>query len=215
MPTPQAPCNPAPCAAGVQPTPQAPCSTPGGQGPGPGGPGNQCGPPPGGANQPGGTNPPDGNNPPDGGNPPGDPNQPGQPGGTNQPGGQPGGCGAPEFMPSFLSRVWRFNGDADNYDAAKNVLNMTITKVLNLPKRFGSQDDDIVDQDAYVVFGEHTKVFDKHGDQLPRESQYNHALDVARTVKVSGKIMPTKKWQKDEDDQPVTTIRAKQVTITS
>jgi len=124
-------------------------------------------------------------------------------------------CGMPDFAPRFLSHVWRFTGDADSYDADANILNMTVTKVLNLPKKMADQDDEIVDQDAYVVFSATTKVFDKNGKRLARESKYDNALDDATSVKVAGKMMPPKKWQNDEDGNPVTTIRAKQVTIVS
>jgi len=41
-------------------------------------------------------------------------------------------------------------------------LSMTLAKVLNVPKRFATQDDDrVLDEDAIVLVGATTKVFDK------------------------------------------------------
>jgi hypothetical protein len=118
------------------------------------------------------------------------------------------------LMGGFLSRVWRFGADVDSYDAATNTLNVTVSKILNLPKRFKAQDDSIVDQDADVVFAKTTKVFDADGKRIRTESAYDAALDAAESVSVTGKITPQAKWNKDEDGTPVTTIRAKRVTIT-
>jgi len=117
-------------------------------------------------------------------------------------------------MRGFVSRVWRFNADADSYDASTNTLNVTISKIVNLPKRFKAQDDDIVDQDADVIFTKKTKIYDDEGKRLRTESSYNAALDAARSVSVTGKIIPQAKWNKDEEGSPVTTVRAKRVTIT-
>lgn len=213
LPSQQAPCQPPPCAEGQQPTQQAPCITPGHITPGPGGPGGgqPCGPGPG----PG----------PDAGPGPGEPRVAGPRPGPGEPpqqgpggppeGGPQGHCGgAPRLNPSFLSRVWRLTAEADSYDTAGNVLNVTITKMLNVPRAFRSQDDEIVDQDAYVLFTAKTKVFDRNGRRLSRERAYDNALDNADSVTIAGKLVKPSKWEKDEDDNPVTTIRAKRVTIT-
>jgi len=40
-------------------------------------------------------------------------------------------------------------------------LSMTLAKVLNVPKRFATQDDDLLDEDAIVLVGATTKFFDK------------------------------------------------------
>jgi hypothetical protein len=112
-----------------------------------------------------------------------------------------------------VSRVWRFTADADNYDAATNTLSATVTKILNLPKKMADQDDEIVDQDAAVVFSSTTKVFDRSGKRVPREVKYDTLLDDADAVSITGKMLKPSKWQKDEDGEPVTTIRAKRVTI--
>jgi hypothetical protein len=120
---------------------------------------------------------------------------------------------APSLMPSFLSRVWRFKADADSYDASSNTLNVTVDKILNLPKRFKAQDDAIVDQDADVIFTKTTKVFDADGRRLRVESGYDAALDAAGSVVATAKIIPPAKWHKDEDGSPITTLRAKRVRI--
>lgn len=134
--------------------------------------------------------------------------------GPGGPGGGNPGDGPPDLLPGFLNKVWRFTADADSYDAASNTLNCTITKILNLPKRFRNQDDDIVDADAFVLFSATTKVFDNHGRRVRLETRYDGLLDDADSVKVVGKVIPPRKWKKDEDDTPAPTIRAKRVTIT-
>ena len=195
LPTREQPCILPECAAGVYPKPGAPCRLPAGAVPAPGEqkqsePGKDCRPTcpaktaVGEAVKPGAA------------------------------GDKAGEQGPPSLMGGFLSRVWRFNADVDGYDAASNTLDVTVGKILNLPKRFKAQDDGIVDQDADVIFTKATKVFDGHGRRLRSESGYDAALDVAESVSVTGKITPQAKWNKDEDGSPVTTIRAKRVTIT-
>ena len=192
---------------------------PGGPGGGPGGPGGGCGPggPPSGG--PGG--PPSGgpSGPPSGGPgpttakavAPGGPPS-GGPGGPPS-GGPGGGCGGErggEYKKGFLNRVWTILGESNGFDAG--VLNITLEKILNLPKKMADQDDNLVDQDAYVVISKTTKVYDKAGEEVDKGA-FNKVLDKAKNVKVRGKLMPEAKWSKDEDDQPVPTIRAKKVYI--
>lgn len=110
----------------------------------------------------------------------------------------PGGPGL-TFMPSFLNRVWKFSAEIDSFEDGR--LSITISKVLNLPKRFASQDDDLVDQDAIVLVSKKTKI--KGG-----------SLASADAATVQGKLLSPKKWLKDEDDEPVATIRAKRITVT-
>jgi hypothetical protein len=190
-----------PCLAGVFPKPGAPCAVQLGAAPKPGQqkqsePGVDC-----------------------------RPNCPGAParGAVGNPGsgddkageqGQQGDHGGPALMGGFLSRVWRFTADADSYDASSNTLNVTVSKILNVPKRFKAQDDSIVDNDADVVFTKNTKVYDADGKRIRTETGYDAALDAAESVSVTGKIAPQAKWNKDEDGSPVTTVRAKRVKIT-
>jgi hypothetical protein len=200
VPTREQPCMLPPCPAGVYPKPGAPCAMPAGASPPPGE--QKRGEQKQGEQKPGeqkrgesGTAAP----------------ATGDPGADDD---KTGEQGPPKLMGGFLSRVWRFTADTDSYDAASNTLNVTVSKLLNLPKRFKAQDDGIVDQDADVIFAKTTKVFDAQGKRLRRESGYDAALDAAESVSVTGKITPQAKWNKDEDGSPVTTIRAKRVRIT-
>jgi hypothetical protein len=201
LPTRDNPCLLPLCLVGVLPTPIAPCARPLAPGATPG---QDKHGEPGAAGNPGAT-----------------PN----PGATGKPGttGDQPGPGAPKagehneppaLMGGFLSRVWRFTADADSYDATSNTLNVTVNKIANLPNRYKTQDDEIVDKDADVVFSKTTKVFDADGKRLRDESDYDAALDAADAVAVTGKIAPRSKWNKDEDGTPVTTVRAKRVKIT-
>jgi hypothetical protein len=195
LPTRENPCMLPLCLAGVLPTPLAPCARPLPPGAKPGQ-DKQV--------EPGTT---------------ANPGAPGKPGTTGDQAAtgdaKAGDHGEPApLMGGFLSRVWRFAADADSYDASSNTLNVTVTKIANLPARYKTQDDQIVDKDADVVFTKNTKVFDADGKRLRDESAYDAALDDADTVAVNGKIAPRSKWNKDEDGTPVTTVRAKRVKIT-
>jgi hypothetical protein len=139
--------------------------------------------------------------------------QPGKPGKPMQP-GQPGEPGDDEgepderedgFKPGFLSRVWKFAAEVDGYEAGE--LSVTIDKVLNLPKRWRDQDDDLIDEDATVLVGK-ARVYDEDGKRTSRG-----ALEDAEDVKVHGKLLPPDRWEEAEDGEPVPTIRAKKVYI--
>ena len=88
--------------------------------------------------------------------------QGGQPQGAD---GQPGQQGGPMDLPvlsrSFLNRVWKLEGSADGYE--DGVLNITLERVLNLPRAMRAQDDELVDQDAMVLIGRATRVYDSQG----------------------------------------------------
>jgi hypothetical protein len=135
--------------------------------------------------------------------------KPGQPGpgqpGADGPGDDKGGV---EFRADFINRVWKFRGSSSGFEAG--VLNITVEKVVNLPKKFRDQDDELIDQDAYVLIGAKVKVVDAEGKRVPQS-----ALEDADQVQVEGKLLPTAKWRDDEDGTSVTTIRAKRLRIVS
>lgn len=173
-----------------------PAPGPGGFGPGPGGPGpggpGQCPPPPG----PGG--------------PPIDPKVSAADAGGPPPGGQNPGCqgggGAPSLMPGFVNRVWKLNADVTAFD--NGVLNATLTKVLNVPKKFADQDDDLLDQDMIVLVARNVRVVDADGKKVPQAD-----LADAENVRIQGKFLKPSKWKEDEDGTPTPTVRAKRIQI--
>lgn len=120
----------------------------------------------------------------------------------------------PRLKGGFLSRVWRIDADVDAFDEGADVLNVTITGVANLPRRFFDQDDDLVDVDAYVLFSATTRVYDAERRRVFRETRYDGLLDVADSVRIVGKVVPPRKWELDEDDFPTPTLRAKRVYVT-
>jgi hypothetical protein len=132
---------------------------------------------------------------------------PDQPG-TGKPG--PGGAGdgqqPAEFRAGFINRVWKFRGSSSSFETG--VLNITVEKILNLPRKFRDQDDEVLDQDAFVLVGPKTKIFDADGDRVAQS-----ALADADAVVVEGKLLKPAKWKADEDDTPVITIRAKRIHI--
>jgi hypothetical protein len=115
---------------------------------------------------------------------------------------------APKFRPSFLNRVWRFEGSADFFE--DGVLGMTVESVKGLPKRLRDQDDELLDQDALVLVGSKTKVYGTDGKRTTADK-----LADADRVSVRGKLLPPAKWRDDEDGQATPTLRAKRVYILS
>jgi len=115
------------------------------------------------------------------------------------------GC-LPAFGRRFISRVWKFVGEVDFYD--EGVLSMTLGRILNLPRKWRTQDDELLDQDTTVLVSERVRVF-RDGERVGRD-----ALDEANDARVHGKLLRPFKWLEDEDGEPVPTIRAKKVYIT-
>jgi hypothetical protein len=120
----------------------------------------------------------------------------------------------PRLKGGFLSRVWRIDADVDAFDEGADVLNVTITGVANLPRRFFDQDDDLVDVDAYALFSATTRVYDAERRRVFRETRYDGLLDVADTVRIVGKVVPPRTWELDADGFPTPTLRAKRVYVT-
>ena len=111
----------------------------------------------------------------------------------------------PVFKGGFLNRVWRFVGEANSYRSG--VLNMTVARVLNLPRKYRTQDDELLDEDANVLVGSKTRVY-RDGKRVAADR-----LDDAELVRVHGKLLPPSKWQEDEDGTATPTIRAKKVYV--
>jgi hypothetical protein len=151
----------------------------------------------------------------DGEGSPGEPQQPAGDDGGDRHGGQ-GDNGdrrdAPHLAAGFLNRVWRIAGSADGFQ--DGVLDFTTDRFVKLPRRFASQDDTLVGQDARVLVGGRTRIFDADGHRLTGDAVAS-ALDAADTVVVVAKIVPQAKWLQDEDGTPVPTLRAKKILIKS
>jgi hypothetical protein len=122
----------------------------------------------------------------------------------------PGCDTVPHFKASFLNRVWAFDGSVDEVDLAGHTLDMTTSAIEDLPARFASQDDPILDQDTHVLFGPKTKVFGPEGTAVSQDY-----LEYADSVVVRGKVMSPSKWAENQDGVLVPTIRAKRIYITS
>ena len=115
------------------------------------------------------------------------------------------GC-LPHFVRPFLTRVWKFVGEVDYYEAGE--LSMTLGRILNLPRRWRTQDDELLDQDTTVLVSGRVRVF-RNGERVSRDE-----LDGANDVRVHGKLLRPRMWRADDDGSPVPTIRAKKVYIT-
>ena len=132
---------------------------------------------------------------------------PGGPGVPPGPGGAEGGS-APVFARGFLNRVWKFDVAVDGIlegGAKEAKASVTVEKVLNLPKKLRDQDDELVDQDAIVLIALNVRI-SKNGKRAGTRD-----IEDSEGAVVHGKLLPPAKWQKDEDDEPVATIRAKKI----
>jgi hypothetical protein len=116
----------------------------------------------------------------------------------------------PRLKRAFLNRVWRIAGSADGFDAG--VLSFTADHIVGLPHRFSNQDDALIDQDARVLVGPRTRVFDADHHRLTGDAATS-ALDGAEDVVVAAKLLPRDKWLDDEDGTAVPTLRAKKVLV--
>ena len=85
-------------------------------------------------------------------------------------------------------------------------VDVTIAKVLNLPKRMRAQDDALVDEAAVVVLDKKVRVYE-NGKRVAVSA----LADAEGNAVVRGKLAPPHKWQEDEDGQPVPTIRARKI----
>jgi hypothetical protein len=116
------------------------------------------------------------------------------------------GDAAPAFDRKFINRVWKFVVELDSVEEGK--LEVTIGKVLNLPKRFRSQDDELIDESAIVLLERKARVYED-GKRVSKDA----LEDVDGNLRVQGKLLPPRKWQEDEDGEKVPTVRAKKVYI--
>ena len=114
----------------------------------------------------------------------------------------------PRFKPGFLNRVWRFNGSVDGVE--DQALSMTLESIERLPKRFRTQDDDLLDQDMYVLFSEGTRVYGPDGGLV-----HTGELERAESAQVRGRLLRPRKWRANEDGDVVPTVRAKRIHVTA
>ena len=129
---------------------------------------------------------------------------PAGPGPAGAPNTPHAGAGAdmPVFGRGFL--VWKFGVEIDDVDAGK--LQVTIGKVLNLPKRMRAQDDALVDEAAIVVLSGGIRIY-KNG----KPARPGGLSDLIGEAVIHGKLLAPSKWEKDEDGDPVPTIRARKI----
>ena len=115
-----------------------------------------------------------------------------------------------DFGASFLRRVWRFNVEADGYDADKQVLSATVVRVLGgAPRRARRARADV---SANVLVTSTTRIIDGDGHRVTGDAIAT-TLDDADMAQVTGKLLPRASWQTDEDGDPVPTVRAKRIRV--
>jgi hypothetical protein len=125
------------------------------------------------------------------------------PGGPSPQAFQPG-AEMPKFDRKFINRVWKFVVEVDSAENGK--LEVTIGKILNLPKRFRAQDDELVDEAAIVLLDRKARVYEDG-----KRVSASKLEDADGNIRVHGKLLNPTKWQDDEDGEKVPTVRAKKV----
>jgi hypothetical protein len=115
----------------------------------------------------------------------------------------------PSFKASFQNRVWSFEGNVDEVNLDASSLDMTTTGIQDLPSRFASQDDPLLNQDTHVRFSESTRVYGPDGKRVGQDY-----LPYAESVVVRGKLVAPRRWASDAEGNPVPTLRAKRLYIT-
>jgi hypothetical protein len=116
----------------------------------------------------------------------------------------------PHFKASFLNRVWRFKAAVDGFQNTEDhVLSVTVDQIEGLPRRFRSQDEELVDQDAYVLLSGFVRVYDPNGRLVPHDE-----LEHAEYVRVNARVLRPRRWRVNEDEDVVPTLRAKRVYVT-
>ena len=115
----------------------------------------------------------------------------------------------PQFKASFLNRVWNFKGALDSFDnGEEHSLSITVEYIEDLPRRFRSQDDDLLDQDATVLMRDNIRVFSPDGDLVSHDE-----LEYADYVRVRARVLRPRMWRANEDGDVVPTLRAKRIYI--
>jgi hypothetical protein len=115
----------------------------------------------------------------------------------------------PHFKASFLNRVWRFNGAVDSFqNTDDHVLSITVESIEGLPKRYRNQDDDLLDQDAYVLMSENIRVFSPENELISHDE-----LEHADYVRVRARVLRPRQWRENEDGDVVPTLRAKRIYV--
>jgi hypothetical protein len=89
----------------------------------------------------------------------------------------------------------------------KKVIEVDVNKLLNPPKKFRDEGDDIADQGALLIVDSKVKIT-KGGKRISLGD-----IEADDNLKVSGKFVKPGKWLKDEDDEPTPTLRAKRIEV--
>lgn len=127
--------------------------------------------------------------------------------GLQGPGGHDGdGAGMMTFARGFLNRVWKFGVEIDSAEGGR--VDVTIGKVLNLPKRMRAGADALVDEAAIVLVDKKVRVYDE-GKRVPQSSLEDAEGDAV----IHAKLLPPQKWQEDQDGEPVPTVRARKIRL--
>jgi hypothetical protein len=94
------------------------------------------------------------------------------------------------------------------YDSGgKNVIDVDVNRLLNPPKRFKDEGDEVADQGALLIVDAKVKIT-KDGKRISLAD-----IEADDNLRVMGKFLRPAKWLKDEDDEPTPTLRAKRIEV--
>jgi hypothetical protein len=131
---------------------------------------------------------------------PGEQETPGQPS-TDGPGS--------DFDEAFFTRFWRVSGevvDIEDTDAGW-VVDFDAKKLLNPPKHFRDEGDEIADQGALLKLSRSVKITEDGRRITPAD------LEADDVLVVKGKFLDEVQWLEDEDGTPTPTMRVKRIWV--
>jgi len=118
--------------------------------------------------------------------------------------------GPPKFTPAFFNRVMTIEASTDGL--SENTLPISIESICGLPRALTTQGAQLAGGDGVAVISSRTSVW--NGSVRLAPDQKLVQLDGADTVRMRARLLPQKKWQPDEDGDPIPTFTTSRIVIT-
>lgn len=115
-----------------------------------------------------------------------------------------------KFSAAFLRRYWCVDTSTDGYD--NSTLQISVEDFVSLPKSVQADGASLTGQDGVALVRRSTLVF--NGRQRVPSTGVAQTLQGADTALITGRLLPTRSWKKDEDGAPVPTFTARRIVVT-
>jgi hypothetical protein len=113
------------------------------------------------------------------------------------------------FDDAFFTRFWRVSGEVVDVENTDNgwVVDFDVKKLLNPPKDFLDEGDEVADQGAYLKLSKSVKITADGKRIAPSD------LEADDVLVVKGKFLDDVQWLEDEDGTPTPTMRVKRIWV--